>query len=221
MTTTPFSLESLDSSKSPISWSERLIWSAAFLSFVIGSCVAGYGGYQLWLYQNQHIDPITCLEGESLSTFHVDVSGAVKQPGIYTLPHGSRVGDALAAAGGVSVEADAQFVHQSLNLAHNVTDGQKVYIPTRSEQVKSDSSSVTEQEIASSGGERESIESGPSTGISINHATAAQLETLSGIGPARAQSIINARPFSDVSELLEQKIVPSNIFEEISSKIVL
>jgi DNA uptake protein ComE-like DNA-binding protein len=56
--------------------------------------------------------------------------------------------------------------------------------------------------------------------IDINHATAAQLEPLKGIGPARAAAIIKGRPYRGKDELLEKKIVPKNVYDEIKDKII-
>lgn len=66
----------------------------------------------------------------------VDVSGAVKKPGVYSVGIDARIGDVIAKAGGVSVQANAQQVAQVLNLAQKVRDGQKVYVPFAGEELQ-------------------------------------------------------------------------------------
>jgi competence protein ComEA len=101
----------------------------------------------------------------------VDVTGAVRDPGVYRLPAGSRVDDAVKRAGGATAKAELD----SLNLAARVADGQQVVVPEQG------SSSP-----AVGGGE----EDGP---ISLATATAAELDTIDGIGPVTAEDIIKFR----------------------------
>jgi competence protein ComEA len=119
----------------------------------------------------------------------VHVSGAVRHPGLVALPAGSRVVDALAAAGGPTGAADQSGV----NLAARVSDGQQVVLPARGV-------SPTRGAAAASGA------SGPAT-VSLGSATLEQLETLPRIGPAMAARIIAYRDahggFSSVDELGE------------------
>ena len=63
----------------------------------------------------------------------VDVAGAVEKPGLYKLTSGSRIGDALVMAGGLSAAADREWVAKSINLAEVLKDGGKVYIPVKQE----------------------------------------------------------------------------------------
>jgi competence protein ComEA len=103
----------------------------------------------------------------------VDVSGAVAIPGVYSLPPGSRVRDALAAAGGLLPEADSQAINQAALLQ----DGQKLHVPLKQ----------TEQgPVRGSGGAPDDL-------IDINHATAEELDQLPGIGPVTAQNILAYR----------------------------
>lgn len=119
----------------------------------------------------------------------VHVSGQVAAPGVYQLPEGSRVQDALAAAGGPLAEGDAN----ALNLAALLADGQKITIPKPGEAVP-----------AEAGG---STETGAVAGkVNLNSATAAQLEELSGVGPVLAERIIAHRtkkPFTSPRQLME------------------
>lgn len=122
----------------------------------------------------------------------VHVAGAVARPGVVALEPGSRIGDALTAAGGPTAEAD---VHQ-LNLAAPVVDGLQVRVPVEGEKV-SPTGQVARPELDVAGGP------GP---VDVNTATPAELETLPGIGPALAAAIVEWRstngPFAEPGDLL-------------------
>lgn len=110
----------------------------------------------------------------------VDVTGAVSRPGVYRLPAGSRVDDAVKRAGGASGKAELD----SLNLAARLADGQQVVVPER---VPGATAGVAgAADATGAGGE----EDGP---ISLATATAAELDTIAGIGPVTAEDIINFR----------------------------
>ena len=128
---------------------------------------------------------------------YVDVDGAVASPGVYRLKVGSRVSQAIDAAGGLTAEADVT----GLNRASKVTDGQKIYVPTVGEQQAALAAGGAEGGAATVSG------AGTSSGlVNINTASAAELQTLSGIGPSMAQSIIDERTqngaFASVDDLM-------------------
>jgi len=103
----------------------------------------------------------------------VDVAGAVRRPGVYRLPVGSRVVDAIARAGGPSGEAMLEGINRAARLA----DGQQVMVPSRG---------PAGAPAASAG----ATEDGP---ISLGAATVEQLETIDGIGPVTAEKIVEYR----------------------------
>jgi competence protein ComEA len=117
------------------------------------------------------------VDAEGGTDVVVDVAGAVTQPGVYRLPAGARVNDAVDRAGGATARASVE----SINLAARLTDGQQVVVPER---VPGSSAAV-----ASSA----SLPGAPAGPISLGSATVEQLDTLEGIGPVTAQKILEFR----------------------------
>ena len=119
------------------------------------------------------------------------MAGAVVRPGVYRLPPGGRVADAIEAAGGPAPGAE---LHR-LNLAAPLVDGSQVYVPLAGEAPPAG---------AAAPGAGAEAPPGP---LDLNTATAAQLEELPGIGPATAAAIVDAREerggFASVDDLLD------------------
>ena len=134
----------------------------------------------------------------------VDVKGAVKSPGIYDLPVGSRVHDAVQKAGGLTEEADSK----SLNLAQKVSDEALVYVPTKGEEAAS--------QQATSG-------TSPSTSkdkkVNLNKASLEELKQVKGLGGKRAQDIIDHREangkFKSVDELKKVSGIGAKTIEKL------
>ena len=134
----------------------------------------------------------------------VDVKGAVKSPGIYDLPVGSRVHDAVQKAGGLTEEADSK----SLNLAQKVSDEALVYVPTKGEEAAS-------QQVASG--------TTPSTSknkkVNLNKASLEELKQVKGLGGKRAQDIIDHREangkFKSVDELKKVSGIGAKTIEKL------
>jgi competence protein ComEA len=119
----------------------------------------------------------------------VDVAGAVRRPGLYRLPQGSRIADALSRAGG----ATAKGAIDAVNLAAPLVDGEQVLIPLRVARGGA---------AAAPPGASPAASSGP---VSLSTATVEQLDALPGIGPVTAQKIVDYRTehgaFHSVEEL--------------------
>lgn len=128
---------------------------------------------------------------------YIDVDGAVVSPGVYRLMDGARVEQAIDAAGGLTPEADVT----GLNRASKVADGQKIYVPKVGEQQTIAAGDGTDGGAVAASGTIDAAGL-----VNINTASAAELQTLSGIGPSVAQSIIDERtkngPFASVDDLM-------------------
>ena len=135
----------------------------------------------------------------------VDVDGAVAHPGLYKLPPDSRVQAALAAAGGLSPQADAHRI----NRAAKLHDGQKLYVLSQGEsgppQAASSGQGCEGQACTSAEGGVAGSDTEGQGLVNINTANATQLTQLPGVGPAIAQKIIDYRtangPFTSVDDL--------------------
>jgi len=135
---------------------------------------------------------------EEVRQICVHVAGAVASPGVHRLKEGSRVVDAVAVAGGGLQDSD----QNALNLAAKLSDGQRIYVPKKGE--------VPQQGIVSQG-DGLSAMGDPLMGsigggkVNINLATADQLVSLSGVGPATAKKIIDHRskhgPFKKIEDI--------------------
>jgi competence protein ComEA len=146
-------------------------------------------------------------ESSETKTIAVDIEGSVVKPGVYKLKTDSRIQDGLIAAGGLSAQADRNYIAKNLNLATKLSDGAKVYIPKIGEAAGNSSLPNTSSGQTVSGL------------ININSASESELDSLSGVGPVTAQKIISARPYSSIEDLLNKKIVSSKVFNQIKDKI--
>jgi competence protein ComEA len=146
----------------------------------------------------------------NLGVLVVDVAGAVTRPGVYRLPEGSRIADAIEAAGGYGATVDAARVDQGLNLAAVLRDGEKVRVPVRGE-AAAGSATADGEATAGPGGAGGGL-------VNLNTAAADALDTLPGVGPATAAKIIAAReeqPFGAIDDLLARKVVGAATLEKL------
>jgi len=130
------------------------------------------------------------VEDEPPRELVVHVAGAVLRPGLYRLPDGSRIDDAIAEAGGAKPKAALELV----NLAAPVADGQQVVVPLRG--------GAGEAGVAAPGGTGEAVPAGK---VHLNSATLDQLDELPGVGPVTGQQILDYRSangaFRSIDEL--------------------
>jgi competence protein ComEA len=137
---------------------------------------------------------------------YIDVAGKVRNPGVYQLPEGSRVIDALAAAGG----AKRGISTSHINLARKLSDGEQIFI--------SNKKVVLRPPV----GGRKAIITGK---VSINSANKPELDSLPGIGPVLADRIIKYRsangPFAAIEDLLKVSGIGESIFAKMSARLTL
>ena len=149
------------------------------------------------------------VESEAVRIF-VDIGGEVVSPMVVELEEGSRVGDAIEAAGGITENADLT----DINRAAFVEDGEKIYIPPA--EIEGEES---EENVASPGHQA----SRGDGRININTADSAQLQELDGIGPATAQKIIDYRKengrFSSIEDIKNVSGIGDKSFEKIKDRI--
>ncbi len=119
-------------------------------------------------------------KASSSDTVFVDVSGCIKTPGVYELPYGSRIFEAIEKAGGFTKHADKALINQ----AETITDGMKINVPDK-----------RDSEGSGSGAAHVSGNGASDTGelININTAGSEELQQISGIGPVTAEKIIRYR----------------------------
>jgi competence protein ComEA len=142
----------------------------------------------------------------ALSEIIIDVEGEVENPGVYRLPTGSRVFEAIKAAGGVTANADAS----DLNQARLLSDGEQIYLFAKSP--KSSGSKSTSK-----------VKPKGSSLVLLNRATAKEFEALDGIGPVLASRIISFRkangPFATIEDLLKVPGIGAGTLSKFKSKL--
>ena len=145
----------------------------------------------------------------------VHVAGAVQQPGIHRVPPEARVADAVLAAGGLAPDADPD----AINLAAPLADGDRVYVPRVSDGV------VVPVGVTGAGGAAEASSGGPPRPVSINGASADELDALPGVGPATAAAIVAHRdrfgPFSSIDGLADVRGIGPTKLEAIRPLVTL
>ncbi|MCP8967190.1 helix-hairpin-helix domain-containing protein [Ectobacillus ponti] len=132
----------------------------------------------------------------------VDIKGAVQRPGVYELPGGSRMREAVERAGGLLPEADGA----KINLAQLLQDGMMVYVPRAGEQIAAPEAPEQAAKIA------------------VNTATKEQLQQIPGIGPKKADAIVQYReehgPFQRAEDLLEVPGIGEKLLEQMKGSMI-
>jgi competence protein ComEA len=145
--------------------------------------------------------PSTSALPGATDTVVVDVEGAVIRPGIIELAAGSRVADAVAAAGGYSSQADLAAAASQVNLAATLRDGQQISVPLIGATAVGGSTGGTGGGL-----------------VNLNTATPEELDALPGIGPVTVQKIVAARaeqPFASLEELVTRKVLTNSQLDKI------
>jgi competence protein ComEA len=199
-----------------LSWLERSRWpllglAALFLAIAIGVLID-----RNFLQGPQPLE--IRLDDAPAAEIQVYVAGAVAQPGVYYLADGDRWIDALEAAGGPVADADLE----SVNLARRLRDEDQVLIPRLIKAVADVEAGPAGAAPAAALG---ASQAPADERIDVNNAPATLLETLPGIGPARAGGIVESRqtdgPFARPEELVERGLIPQSVFEQVRDLITL
>lgn len=154
------------------------------------------------------------VQEETTDTVFVQVSGAVRSPGVYELPAGSRVFEAIQSAGGMTDDAAADSVNQAVE----VSDGDMIVLCTLQEWEQAKS-----QQTELIGGDLSGPTQEADGRININTADVTQLCTIPGIGESRAQSIVTYREqngaFGAVEDIMKVSGIKDGLFQKIKDKI--
>jgi len=144
------------------------------------------------------------FDGESTTdeSLVVEVTGEVESAGVFSLPGGSRIHDAISKAGGFSKQANLDWISKNLNQAAKLVDGQKIYIPKKGEGSDTNTSGSQSSDL-----------------INLNQADLARLDSLPGVGPKTAEKIISGRPYSSVEDLLGRGVVGAKLYEQIKNMV--
>ena len=170
------------------------------LGVLVGTAVIGAGVFWMRTSEESRISVLSAVSVSSGSAeLVVDIGGEVVRPGVYKLPIGSRIEDALRLAGGLTAGADTNYIEKYLNKAAKVSDGQKLYIP----------------HAGAENAQRSTL----NAQVNINSASQAELEGLPGVGPVTAGKIVTGRPYQSISELVGKKIVGAKAYEQIKDQI--
>ena len=167
------------------------------------------------------------LFGEDMPLVYIHVCGLVGTPGVYGLPAGSRVYEAIEAAGGFSEAAVPDY----LNLAQVLEDGMKIQVPDREQAEEWKARGLTQSGISMGGGtagvqtsgRTGSGEGGSKARVNLNTATREELMTLRGIGASRADDIIHYRQefggFKSIEDIMNVSGIKNAAFEKIKDSI--
>lgn len=149
-----------------------------------------------------HSDASEATASGAMSQVMVDVEGAVVRSGVYQLPSGARVEDAIAAAGGFTKDVDSVALAKTINRAAKVVDGGKIYIPVLSSSPLSTLGDVSNL-------------------VSVNSGSQSNLESLPGVGPVTATKIIDNRPYQTLEELVSKKAMSQSLFDKLKDQLSL
>ncbi|KKP81906.1 MAG: hypothetical protein UR84_C0013G0004 [candidate division WS6 bacterium GW2011_GWD1_35_594] len=153
----------------------------------------------------------------------IDISGAVKSPGVYCFEKDSTVVDAIKKAKGFTPDAGFKYISMKINMATAMIDNAKIYIPFESDynctllnfQLPKEIVEITIPDTAEEGDEVEE------ECISINEGSKDELDSLDGIGPSTAQKIIDGRPYTKLEDLLNVSGIGEATFNKFKEGICL
>lgn len=156
----------------------------------------------------------------------VEISGSVAEPDLYKMHTGHRVGNLIEEAGGLTAQADKDFIARNINYAKPLVDGEKIHVPSLNE-TSSGIFLEKQRYLTYLTSDDEIIvpktstrESGSST-ISVNKASKDDLTQLAGVGEKTAEKIIENRPYTTLDELITRDVLSENGLKKIQDEISL
>lgn len=202
-----------------MSFSQREKWLIAIIISMISiSAIVIYFVYDKKSYEQEilfsqddelELNQVETLEEEHSNEIVIDIKGAVKQPGVYSMNEGERVIDAIERAGGLLPDAE----ENQINLAGLLKDEMVIYVAKEGEEL----TQPVMQSVTINGNEDGKVR--------INSATAEDLQKLQGIGPSKASAIIAYRdehgPFKTVEDLLQVSGIGEKTLENMKDEIVI
>jgi competence protein ComEA len=194
-----------------ISDEHKLTIIGLLVAVIIGSLVYAYNHFLVPSKPSEILDkPEKIFTRPVSSGLKVHLTGAVRREGVYVVKVGDRVVDLITLAGGSLPNADLS----ALNLAEELKDGQKVVVSAKEYR----SIRVSERDGL---GNQRSRKAERGQKININTATISELDDLSGVGPATAQKIIDARPYSKLEDIMKIPRFGKSKFEKLKDRICL
>ena len=177
-------------------------WTRPQEAVVLAGAALVLAASGLLLVVRRPAPPIRIIEAPATSELVIQMDGAIVRPGVYRLPSGARLSDALAAAGGLRADADLG----GMNRARRLRDGERVTVP-------------------GAGGAAGSGAAGVEGLLDLNSATAAALEALPGVGPVLARRIVEHRTsrggFQRLDDLLQVKGVGPRLLDGLRARVVI
>jgi competence protein ComEA len=174
-----------------------LLLGAVSLLFIVLSIT-------IFIKSYQDVAPIEFRDGtaaasgagelSSEKTILVDIEGGIVSPGVYRVSSGARIHELFTLAGGFAPDADIAEVNRTINRAAVLSDGAKLYVPIIDEK---GSGSTTTPRV-----------------VSVNTATAAELEALPGVGMVIAEKIIAGRPYLSLEELVQKSVLSASLLDK-------
>ncbi len=189
--------------------------SKLVIFILLGLILIGFGviAYKIDLFASgDSVEVLTpTTEPQNNNQIVVEITGAVEKAGVFKLGSGARIDDLLISAGGLSVDADRNWVEKNINRAAKLVDGQKLYIYHSGESSANNNGGIKQYQ--------EVIGYSVQGLVNINTGSQSELEKLVGIGPVYAQKIIEGRIYSNVEELVTKGVISQKVFEKIKNEI--
>lgn len=201
----------------------RKYWVICVLSLLVLASITSLIIFVTNPFSNniQKSNTVKANQHKYVSDIYIDLSGSIRRPDVYKITSTTRLYELVDLAGGLTEEADHEFIMRNINFAQALSDGQKVYFPSKKEVL--DKVFVENQKILSqrSSSTQSGSEDRVVTPVSINTSSADEIESLPGIGEVTREKIIKGRPYKSLDDLILRGIVNQGVFNKIQDSIAL